>query len=209
MAGSGGAGTSSAGAGGASAGQAPVGGSGGTPSGGAGGSSSGSSGASQGGDGGTIGITETNCTLESLHLKVSGGTTFDRSMKPQDACGGNLGDNQELGLTFFVKPPELENTLLISAMGHGIPPGKTGAFTPDFFSFATTGAIWSIDLPDAEHPMACSANLTKFEQVPPTSWRVAGSLSCPAALAGIGALGGKAPLTIVDFQFGMVFDAAK
>jgi len=158
------------------------------------------------GEGGSAGITDTQCTLESLHLKLSGGTTFERSAAPEDACGGEVSQDKTLSLTFFVKPPELENTLLISAIGQGIEPGAKGPFTPAFFSFATTGAIWDISLPDADHPLACSADLTTFEMVPPSSWRVAGSLSCPSALSGIGPIG-NTPITIDDFKFSILFDA--
>ena len=158
------------------------------------------------GDGGSPGITDTRCTLESLHLKVMGGAAFERSAQPQDTCGGEMTEDKRLLLTFFVRPPELENTLLVSAIGEGIEPGSKGPFTPALFSFLTTGAIWDIRLPDAEHPLACTANLTTFEMVPPNRWRVAGSLSCPSALSGIGDVGAT-PLTINDFKFSILFDA--
>ncbi|HXK18883.1 MAG TPA: hypothetical protein VNG33_13825 [Polyangiaceae bacterium] len=158
------------------------------------------------GEGGSAGIVDTQCTLESLHLKVSGGATFERSAQPEDACGGDVSADKDLVLTFFVKPPELENTLLVSAIGHGIEPGKKGPFTPGFFSLATTGAIWDISLPDAEHPLACSVDVTTFEMVPTNRWRVAGSLSCPSPLSGIGPLGAT-PITIDDFKFSILFDA--
>ena len=159
------------------------------------------------GEGGASGVADTQCTLESLHLKVSGGTTFDRSAQAGDACGGEVSEAKDLKLTFFVNPPELENTLLVSVIGHGIEPGSKVSFTPAYFSLATTGAIWNISLPDADHPLACSADLTTFEMVPPSRWHVAGSLSCPSPLSGIGPLAAK-PITLEDFKFSILFDAA-
>jgi hypothetical protein len=159
------------------------------------------------GAGGGNGIADTQCTLESLHLKVSGGTTFERSAQAGDTCGGELSEAKDLELTFFVNPPELENTLLVSVIGHGLEPGSKGPFTPAYFSLATTGAIWNISLPDADHPLACSADLTTFEMVPPSRWRVTGSLSCPSPLSGIGPLGAT-PITLQDFKFSILFDAA-
>lgn len=200
-----GGGSSTAGIGG---GQSPGGGgalSGGTASGGA--APVAGAGVGGAGEGGSGGIDDTQCALESLHLKVSGGTTFERSAQPEDACGGEVSQNKDLSLTFFVKPPELENTLLVSAIGHGIEAGSKGPFTPAFFSLATTGAIWDISLPDADHPLACSADLTTFEMVPPSRWRVAGSLSCPSPLSGIGPVGAT-PIKIDDFKFSILFDAA-
>jgi hypothetical protein len=157
------------------------------------------------GDGGGIGG---NCTLESLHLQVGGGASFDHQREPQDACRGELGDHEQVSLTFFVNPPELEDTLFITAVWHGIPAGTTGSFTPDLFSLATPEVIWSSNSSAAEQPVACSASLAQFEPVPPGSWRIAGALSCPAALPGIGAVG-VSPLTILDFRFGMLFSAAQ
>jgi hypothetical protein len=204
---------------GANHGQAGAGGTpaiGGNPNLGGGGAVSGGSasiaGAGVGGlpeasDGGASGSGDTPCKLESLHLKVSGGATFDRSAQAEDACAGEVGENKDLTLTFFVNPPELGNTLLVSAIGHGIEPGSKGPFTPAYFSLATTGAIWNISLPDADHPLACSVDLTTFEMVPPSRWRVAGSLSCPSPLSGIGPLGAT-PITIEDFKFSILFEAA-
>jgi len=201
-----------AGASGGATGTAGIGGSqspggGGAGSGGAASmAAAGVGGQAEAGEGGSGGIIDTQCTFESLHLKVSGGATFERSAQPEDVCGGEVSQNKDLSLTFFLKPPELENTLLVSVIGHGIEAGSKGPFTPAFFSLATTGAIWDISLPDADHPLACSADLTTFEMVPPSRWRVAGSLSCPSPLSGIGPVGAT-PLTIVDFKFGILFDA--
>lgn len=161
-----------------------------------------------GGGGGTGITTGTNCTLESMHLQVGGGVSFDHQRGPQDTCRGDLGDGKQILLGFFVNPPELQNTLFITAIGHGISPGTTGSFTPDPLSFATAEAIWSSHSSDTEQPVTCSANLTQFEPVSATSWRIAGSLSCPTSLPGVGAAG-ITPLTILDFRFGMVFDAAR
>ena len=205
-----------AGQGGASGGALGTAGSGGSQSPGGGGAVSGGAAPTGGaggggglevGEGSSAGSIDSPCTLESLHLKVSGGATFERSAEPEDACGGEVTVDKDLSLTFFVNPPELENTLLVSAIGHGIEPGSTGLFTPGVFSLATVGAIWDTSLPDAEHPLACSADLTSFEMVPPSRWRVVGSLSCPSPLSGIGPVGAT-PLTIDDFKFSLVFDAA-
>jgi hypothetical protein len=192
----------SGGAGGASGGQNS--GGGGAQSGGTSALGGGGSGGSDLGEGGA-GITVTNCTLESLHMKVSGGATFERTAQPADACGGGVGQGQPLELSFFLHPPELESTLLVSVLGPMIVPGTKGAFTPEQLSLLTTGAIWSIYQPDAEHPLACSVDLTTFEMTPSNRWHLAGSLNCPSPISGIGALA-VTPLTIIDLKFSMLVD---
>lgn len=147
------------------------------------------------------------CIIESLHLKVSGGMTFDRTTHAEDICGVSFGgESGDADLTFFVMPPEVENTILIPIVVPDLAPGQTGTFTPNPFSVLTTGAIWSIHLPDAENPLKCSVKLTKSENTNGKLWRVAGSVTCPTALSGIGPIG-MTPLSLNDFSFSVLTDA--
>jgi hypothetical protein len=158
------------------------------------------------GEGGAGGVVITNCEVESLHVKVSGGVNFERSNAADDHCGGTIGgENNGLGVAFFLNPPEVENTLLASSDAYPVTPGTTGTFKAEQLSILATGAIWSMHLPDAEKPLPCSMNVTKYEKVDDVKWRVAGSLSCSAALSGIGVLGGT-PLKIEDFTYSIVID---
>jgi hypothetical protein len=212
-------------------GGAPSGG-GGTTTGGASGSRAGSSGSTSGGstsgssgapgevggrnddggasgDGGAGGAgdgDEPVCIIESLHVKVSGGMTFERNPNAVDSCGVTLGsETSQTFITLFVKPPEVENTILMSVVVDDVGPGQTGSFTPSDLAVLTTGAIWSIFQPDAVNPLKCSLHLEKSEKASGKRWRVAGSVTCPSALSGIGTVG-MTPLTLHDYRFSLLTD---
>jgi hypothetical protein len=158
------------------------------------------------GEGGAGGTVSTNCVVESLHVKMSGGVSFERTNAVDDYCGGAIGgENNGLGVAFFLNPPEVENTMLASSDAYQVTPGTTGTFKAEQLSILATGAIWSMHLPDAENPLPCSMNVTKYEKVDEVKWRVAGSISCSAPLSGIGMLGGT-PLEIEDLTYSIVID---
>jgi hypothetical protein len=203
--------------GGTASGAATAGGAGGvaqagSPNAGSGGGSVGGGGSDSGGDGNEggsdPGLVETSCSIEALHFKVSGGANFERTSPSDDECGGGIGgDDNQLVISFFLKPPELENTVLASTISYQVVPGTTGTSTPEILSVLTTGAIWSRDLPDAANPLPCSLSLSKYDKVDDTHWRLAGAVSCSGALYGIGELG-STPLTIEDWSFSVLLDTA-
>jgi hypothetical protein len=197
-----------AGSGGSVAGNGGVAGSAGQAVGGRGGSDSSGSGGQLMGEGGG-GTVITNCEVESLHIKVSGAVSFERTNAADDHCGGSIGgEKEELGVTFFLNPPEVDGTMLASSSAYAVKPGTTGTFKSDMLAILATGAIWSIHQPDAENPLPCSMNVTKYEKVDDVKWRVAGAISCSAALAGIGSLGNK-PLQIEDWTYSIVIDTTQ
>jgi hypothetical protein len=141
--------------------------------------------------------------IESLHFKVQGGATFERSSNSEDSCGGDLGgDDQHVTLAFFLKPPELENTVLASVIAYGVPAGKTGNVALQDVAVLTTYAIWDSDLPDPEHPQSCTLAIEKYEALAGNAQRLAGSVSCPQVLSGIGMIGMN-PLTLLEWRFSL------
>ena len=185
------------------------GGSGGQPSNGGGGQSTAGSGGvpeSDGGEGGEGGAaSDQPCVIESLHVKVSGGIAFERNGQSADSCIVLLGgEDQQVNVSFVIDPPETETRPLLSVIAHGVVPGSEGTFPPVALSVLSLSAIWSKDLPEPDS-LACSLILTTYDQVAPQQWRLAGSVTCPSAVSGIGEIG-STPLVIEDWSFAVLVE---
>jgi hypothetical protein len=189
------------------AGGGGIAGGGGTAGGGGGSAGSGGGEAGSAGAGGVPSV-DAPCTIESMHIEVSGGMAFERSAESDDSCSASFGgDEQQISIAFVIAPPGQETKPLFSFVAEGVASGTEGAFTPEIFSVLAYQAIWSKDMP-APDSVLCSVNLTTFDELATTLWRLAGSVSCPSALSGIGVNGGT-PLTIEDWSFSILVDTSE